>query len=425
MSLAHVLQNLGAAWVQGVLVAAAALLAAELLPVERPRWKLLWWQAALVLTLALPLVVPGIAPAAAARAETELLAIGPALAASRGALGSRSGAEVVALVLAAGCIFGFARLLVGLGRLRAFAGRASALLPADAGALAGWADALGVPATFLVSNEAGGSATFGVLHPTVLLPPAFLAMDAELRRAVALHELLHVRRRDWLFTLVEEALRALFWFQPAVHALVARSRLCREQCVDAAVVDALGGRETYLEALVEMARVSVLRPPLPAALLLREHHLRARIELLLKEATMTKLRNLVHLGGGALFLLLAGALAAWSFPLEDTKGPPPAKPADTKAEKKEIRGAGPRVLHRVDPTYPEAAKKAGIDGDVVMEIRIAKTGEVAEARVVRGPEALADAALAAMRQWKFEPPVGPDKKPSDVTATITMRFSLD
>jgi hypothetical protein len=46
-------------------------------------------------------------------------------------------------------------------------------------------------------------------------------------------------------------------------------------------------------------------------------------------------------------------------------------------------------------------------------------------RGVRGPDVLADAAITAMRPWKFEPPVGPDKKPSDVTATITMRFALD
>ena len=187
---------------------------------------------------------------------------------------------MLALVLIAGCVLGFARLLVGLGRLRAFARRASSLLPPEAETLSAWAEELGARATFLVSDEAGGPATFGVLRPKVLLPPAFLAMDTERRRAVVLHEVLHVRRRDWLSTLLEEALRALLWFQPAVHALVARLRLCREQCVDAAVVDALGGREAYLEALVEMARVSVaVRAPLPAALLLREQHLRARIEL--------------------------------------------------------------------------------------------------------------------------------------------------
>jgi TonB family protein len=425
VSLARVLQNLGAAWVQGMLVASAALLAAELLPVDRPRLKLLWWQGALVLVLGLPLVLPPIAPSAAARTEAELLALGPVLNAPHPALGSRSGAEALALILAAGCVIGLARLASGLGRLRVFARRASTLPPAAARELSEWGDELGMRPIFLVSNETGGPATFGVFRPKVLLPPACLAMEPERRRAVVLHELLHVRRCDWLFTLLEEVLRALFWFQPAVHALVARLRLCREQCVDAAVVDALGGREAYLDALIEMARLSVLRPPLPAALLLREHHLRARIELLLKEATMTKLRNLVHLGGGALFLLLSGALAGWSFPLEDASAAPPAKAAETKAEKKETRGAGTRVLHRVDATYPDAAKKVGIEGDVVMEIRIAKSGEVAEARVVSGPEALADAALTAVRQWKFEPPVGPDNKPSDVTATITMRFALD
>jgi TonB family protein len=49
---------------------------------------------------------------------------------------------------------------------------------------------------------------------------------------------------------------------------------------------------------------------------------------------------------------------------------------------------------------------------------------VAEAKAIDGHPTLAEAALAAVRQWRYEPVLGPDKKPVEVRMTITIRFSL-
>jgi len=419
LSLALAVQNLGAACVQGLLPAWAALILAQLFPLERPRWMLRWWQAVLLAVLAVPWIQPW-APGAAGRVEVGLLRLGPALTESGTAFGRWTGAEVVATVLGAGVLARAAWLAAGLGRLRAFRRRAVPFEPSGT-TLAGLEDALGTRAAFLVSDEVGSPATFGLRRPVVLVPRAFLEMSADRQRAVATHELLHVRRGDWLLTLLEEGLASLLWFHPAVHVLLGRIRLAREQCVDELVVGALGGRRAYLESLVEMARNDLRRRAVPAALLLREHHLRERVELLLKEVLMSRVRVLSHLGASALFLILAGALAASSFPLGGEEGSP--KAAEKSGDKS--KGVGePRIIHKVQPAYPAEAKKDKLEGIVLIDVRVGKDGKVADARVKSGHPTLAEAALAAVRQWRYEPVLGPDKKPVEVALTITISFRL-
>jgi len=421
MSLALTVQNLWAAWVQGLLLAGAALVLARLFPLERPRLMLRWWQTVLLACLALPWIQPWV-PGAGGRVEVALLGIGPALGGSGAAFAGRTWAEVVAAVLGAGVLARAAWLAAGVGRLRAFRRRALPLEPGRT-ALAGLEEALGTRAAFVISDEVGGAATFGLCRPVVLLPRAFLEMDAEGQRAVATHELLHVRRRDWLGTLLEEALACLFWFHPAVHVLLGRIRLAREQCVDEQVVGALGDRRAYLESLLEMARHDLRRRMVPAALLLREHHLRDRVELLLKEVTMSRTRVLSHLAASAAFLTLAGALAASSFPLEGEQAGPKAAPKSGDKSAKVV--AEPRIIHKVAPEYPAEAKKDKLEGLVLLDVKVGKDGKVADARVKSGHPTLAEAALAAVRQWRYEPILGPDKKPVEGALTITINFRLD
>jgi D-alanyl-D-alanine endopeptidase (penicillin-binding protein 7) len=306
-----------------------------------------------------------------------------------------------------------------LRRLRTCRERA---VPFDPRALVGLEDLIGARAEVGLSRDVAVPATFGLRRPMVLLPAAVQEMEAERQRAIVAHELFHVRRRDWPAAVAEEALAALVWFHPAVHFLLGRIRLAREQCVDAAVVAVLGGRKAYLESLLEVARGRVPSEPVAAALFLGEHHLRERVELLLKEVVMSKLRALCHLSLGGLFLVLAGSVASWSFPLsssaqsEQEKTPP-------SAEKAKV--GEPRLVHKVNPVYPAEAKKEGLEGVVHIDIRLAKNGSVAEATATDGHPTLAEAALVAVRQWRYEPVIGPGRKAVEVKLTITVNFRLD
>lgn len=62
-----------------------------------------------------------------------------------------------------------------------------------------------------------------------------------------------------------------------------------------------------------------------------------------------------------------------------------------------------RAKAKVQPVYPELARKMNIAGTVKIEVVVAPTGIVKEARVVGGHPVLANAALDAAKKWRFEP----------------------
>lgn len=62
-----------------------------------------------------------------------------------------------------------------------------------------------------------------------------------------------------------------------------------------------------------------------------------------------------------------------------------------------------RAKTKVAPVYPELARKMNIIGIVKVEVVVAPNGSVKDAKVVGGHPVLANAALEAVKKWKFEP----------------------
>lgn len=65
-----------------------------------------------------------------------------------------------------------------------------------------------------------------------------------------------------------------------------------------------------------------------------------------------------------------------------------------------------RAKSRVQPAYPELARKMNIVGTVKVEVVVAPNGIVRDARIVGGHPVLAQAALDAAKKWRFEPAPG-------------------
>lgn len=61
------------------------------------------------------------------------------------------------------------------------------------------------------------------------------------------------------------------------------------------------------------------------------------------------------------------------------------------------------LIHRVDPLYPEGARKANIKGVVTLEVAIGTDGNVIDVRPVSGPDELTSAAVDAVKWWRFKP----------------------
>ena len=85
----------------------------------------------------------------------------------------------------------------------------------------------------------------------------------------------------------------------------------------------------------------------------------------------------------------------------------------------------PAVLTRVEPAYPDAARRAGIEGTVELEVSIDASGKVTDVEVVRGlPLGVSDAAADAVRKWTYRPARGP-RGPLSSRKTVRIRFALE
>jgi len=71
---------------------------------------------------------------------------------------------------------------------------------------------------------------------------------------------------------------------------------------------------------------------------------------------------------------------------------------------------GRKVLRRVEPRYPEVAKKMNLGGTVKVIAVVAADGKVTRVEPVGGSPLLVEAAQAAISQWKFAP--GPETRES-------------
>ncbi len=76
------------------------------------------------------------------------------------------------------------------------------------------------------------------------------------------------------------------------------------------------------------------------------------------------------------------------------------------------------------PTYPTIARTTRTEGTVILAATISKAGAIENLRVVSGPELLQQAALAAVRTWRYRP-YQLDGQPIEVETTVNVIFKLE
>jgi len=99
-----------------------------------------------------------------------------------------------------------------------------------------------------------------------------------------------------------------------------------------------------------------------------------------------------------------------------------------KFEGDAVRAVGdikpPKLVKMVNPVYPQIARQARVEGTVIVEAKADEQGSIVEVRVLRSIPILDQAAIEAVKQWKYEPLVI-DGKPRKVIFTATVNFVLD
>ena len=82
-----------------------------------------------------------------------------------------------------------------------------------------------------------------------------------------------------------------------------------------------------------------------------------------------------------------------------------------------------RLRHRVAPEYPAEARRAGVQGTVLLHVVVTSAGTVSQVDYLSGPHALARATMEAVRWWTYEPYLL-NNQPVAVDTTIAMNFRL-
>jgi protein TonB len=101
--------------------------------------------------------------------------------------------------------------------------------------------------------------------------------------------------------------------------------------------------------------------------------------------------------------------------------PPPGSPVPSR--RIQLSGAVQEtgLLSQVPPAYPPLARQARIQGDVILQSNVSKDGTVEDLQVVSGHPLLVQAALDAVRQWRYQP-TELNGEPVEVDTTTTVRF---
>jgi TonB family protein len=277
----------------------------------------------------------------------------------------------------------------------------------------------------VITDRVNSPSLFGFIRPRILIPTDMhnrIAME-ELRY-VFLHELAHLKRGDIWIGWIVAVLQSLHWFNPLAWWAFFRMRADRELACDALALSCLGNKDNplYGGALVKLLERFGQSQHLPAVAGILENNaqLKRRITMISQFSRPTRS---VSIASAALLTILSAVL------LTDAKGKPVlTQEQSTVATLRQAPikvGGGvqqAKLIYKVDPIYPETAKAASLSGEVVLVVTINEEGFVSDIKAVEGHPVLSDAAVAAVRQWRYSTTLL-NGKPVPVTTKVTVSFS--
>ena len=127
-----------------------------------------------------------------------------------------------------------------------------------------------------------------------------------------------------------------------------------------------------------------------------------------------------------IFVVLV-AMCAGAGTVGQSQPSPPTEKSESAQEPEHIHialGATTGLLiRRVNPEYPQKARRKGIQGTVVLHAVISKEGDIVDLTAVSGDPLLVKSAVKAVKQWKYKPYFF-QGKPVEVDTEIQVNFTL-
>jgi TonB family protein len=253
------------------------------------------------------------------------------------------------LIWAAGTATVLAHLVVGYGAMWRI--RRSAKEFPDRDLCEELSDLLGIRRRVGVLETGAGvmPMTFGLLRPAVFMPADAMCWTEERRRAVLLHELAHVRRRDMVTQLVARAALSLYWWNPLAWIAWREFLKDRERATDDLVLSAGTRASDYAGHLLETARAAVFANGWAAIAAAGSSQLEGRVTAILDSSVNRKAPGRASVLAVAVIAAgIVGPLAAVRAQEAQTQ----AVPADVNAA---IRAASSQKNYQILETAADAA----------------------------------------------------------------------
>jgi TonB family protein len=271
----------------------------------------------------------------------------------------------------------------------------------------------------------------GLRRPRILIPSRLAEqLGAAGLRALLLHEDAHRQRHEPLREAVLEVIACLLFLLPLVRTACRRLRESSEFVCDEHVLRAGVAGPLYARALSASVQAAVWSPPLALASgAHRGSRLQRRFVRLLQPGrfVMKHPHRVAAAALAGLFVLGILVPAAWIGGCggESSEQVGPGGPADNPAEEALTRPQTmPELLEMDPPVYPEAVRREGVQGIVVVRGLLRAEGHVDSISAVEGPEQLRESAIASLRTARFRPATQ-EGMPVDTWVQLPFQFSLD
>jgi TonB family protein len=281
---------------------------------------------------------------------------------------------------------------------------------------------------FASSTRIFGPLTMGFRKALVLLPAGMASglADAEMRTLIA-HECAHLRRKDFLKNSIYELISLPISYHPLLQLTRERILESREIVCDQMAAE-IDGRSPYARSLLRLAArlVEGMSPRTPHAIGIFDANTFERriMKLTEKQSEMRGLRHLAVVAVCSTFAIgICGSAVALGMHVDAA-----AKDDSSQSKTPKTVNVAPGVmaaqlLTKTVPKYPDDAKKARIQGKVLLNAEIGKDGTVEKLEVVSGPSELKQSSLDAVRQWTYKPFLL-NGEPVNVKTTITVIYTL-
>ena len=172
------------------------------------------------------------------------------------------------------------------------------------------------------SSEVYTPMSMGIFSPVIIVPNSVMDDSSYARLEMILtHELAHIRRRDYLVKLLQNILRAIFFFHPLLHLMNRNLAREREHICDDWVIDVTNLRSKYAECLVSLLERAVYKPvkiPVSIAMAERKQDIPGRIDMIVDRkrkvtTSVSKKALIVMLTIGCLSLPIMGGIELVRF----------------------------------------------------------------------------------------------------------------